>query len=199
MLESVADKTGFPIDMLELDMQLDVDLGIDSIKRVEILSAVQERLPAAARSAPSRSARCEHCGRLPSFLAGSPRTRAPRFRRSSAFDSSESQRRSSRLPGPNEPGQNGSSAPNGTALAADSKHANGVEAIGTVTLRTLYPRARPLDLPDRRDEVAPRGGGTVWITDDGSPLAQAVERRLAERGYKATVVDSRGRASSVGR
>ncbi len=39
--------------MLELDMRLDTDLGIDSIKRVEILSAVQERLPAPARSAPS--------------------------------------------------------------------------------------------------------------------------------------------------
>ena len=32
--------------MLDLDMQLDADLGIDSIKRVEILSALQGRLPA---------------------------------------------------------------------------------------------------------------------------------------------------------
>ncbi len=29
---------------LDLDMQLDADLGIDSIKRVEILSALQDRL-----------------------------------------------------------------------------------------------------------------------------------------------------------
>ena len=53
LLEAVADKTGYPIEMLDLDMRLDADLGIDSIKRVEILSAVQERLPAPARSAPS--------------------------------------------------------------------------------------------------------------------------------------------------
>ena len=53
LLEAVADKTGYPIDMLELDLQLDTDLGIDSIKRVEILSAVQERIPAPAQSAPS--------------------------------------------------------------------------------------------------------------------------------------------------
>ena len=45
MLEVVADKTGYPVDMLNLDMNLEADLGIDSIKRVEILSALQERLP----------------------------------------------------------------------------------------------------------------------------------------------------------
>ena len=45
LLEVVAEKTGYPVDMLELDMGLDADLGIDSIKRVEILSALQERMP----------------------------------------------------------------------------------------------------------------------------------------------------------
>ena len=45
LLEVVADKTGYPTDMLSLDMNLDSDLGIDSIKRVEILSAIQERIP----------------------------------------------------------------------------------------------------------------------------------------------------------
>jgi malonyl CoA-acyl carrier protein transacylase len=45
LLDVVADKTGYPTDMLNLDMNLDSDLGIDSIKRVEILSAIQERIP----------------------------------------------------------------------------------------------------------------------------------------------------------
>src|SRR5207245_457207 len=45
LLEVVAEKTGYPAEMLELDMELDADLGIDSIKRVEIFSALQERLP----------------------------------------------------------------------------------------------------------------------------------------------------------
>ncbi len=45
LLDVVADKTGYPMDMLSLDMNLDSDLGIDSIKRVEILSAIQERIP----------------------------------------------------------------------------------------------------------------------------------------------------------
>ncbi|QUM85247.1 type I polyketide synthase [Moritella sp. 28] len=42
MMEVVADKTGYPVDMLELGMDMEADLGIDSIKRVEILGAVQE-------------------------------------------------------------------------------------------------------------------------------------------------------------
>ena len=41
----VADKTGYPVEMLNLDMDLEADLGIDSIKRVEILAAVQEKMP----------------------------------------------------------------------------------------------------------------------------------------------------------
>ena len=45
LLEVVADKTGYPADMLDLDLDLESGLGIDSIKRVEILSALQERLP----------------------------------------------------------------------------------------------------------------------------------------------------------
>ncbi|MCV7079234.1 hypothetical protein H7I94_29190, partial [Mycobacterium szulgai] len=45
MLEVVADKTGYPAEMLDLSMALEADLGIDSIKRVEILSAVQQRVP----------------------------------------------------------------------------------------------------------------------------------------------------------
>ena len=44
LLEVVAEKTGYPTDMLGRDMQLEADLGIDSIKRVEILSTLQERV-----------------------------------------------------------------------------------------------------------------------------------------------------------
>ena len=42
MMDVVSDKTGYPTDMLELGMDMEADLGIDSIKRVEILGAVQE-------------------------------------------------------------------------------------------------------------------------------------------------------------
>ncbi|GAA3685110.1 hypothetical protein GCM10022267_84900 [Lentzea roselyniae] len=45
LLSVVSDKTGYPVEMLDLGMELESDLGIDSIKRVEILSAFRERSP----------------------------------------------------------------------------------------------------------------------------------------------------------
>ncbi|MFP5305252.1 MAG: phosphopantetheine-binding protein, partial [Gammaproteobacteria bacterium] len=46
LLGLVAERTGYPEDMLGLDADLEADLGIDSIKRVEILGAFQKALPA---------------------------------------------------------------------------------------------------------------------------------------------------------
>ncbi len=43
--EVVADKTGYPVSAIGTDLDLESDLGIDSIKRVEILSALRERQP----------------------------------------------------------------------------------------------------------------------------------------------------------
>ena len=45
LMDVVAEKTGYPADMLELDMDMEADLGIDSIKRVEILGAMEEQVP----------------------------------------------------------------------------------------------------------------------------------------------------------
>jgi acyl transferase domain-containing protein/acyl carrier protein len=45
LIEVVSDKTGYPRETLELDMDIEADLGIDSIKRVEILGAIRSRLP----------------------------------------------------------------------------------------------------------------------------------------------------------
>lgn len=39
-LNAIADKTGYPTDMIDATMELESDLGIDSIKRVEIFAAV---------------------------------------------------------------------------------------------------------------------------------------------------------------
>ncbi|MEU8546170.1 SDR family NAD(P)-dependent oxidoreductase [Streptomyces roseoverticillatus] len=44
LLEVVAERTGYPVDMLDLDMELESELGIDSIKRVEILSLLRQRV-----------------------------------------------------------------------------------------------------------------------------------------------------------
>ncbi len=43
LLQVVSEKTGYPTETLELDMDMEADLGIDSIKRVEILGAIQAK------------------------------------------------------------------------------------------------------------------------------------------------------------
>ncbi|MGH2544527.1 MAG: phosphopantetheine-binding protein, partial [Ardenticatenaceae bacterium] len=42
LLRLVSDKTGYPVEMLNPALDLEADLGIDSIKRVEILGAFQQ-------------------------------------------------------------------------------------------------------------------------------------------------------------
>jgi acyl transferase domain-containing protein len=69
LLEVVAEKTGYPVDMLSMDMSLDTDLGIDSIKRVEILSALQEKLPGATRVQPEDLGTFQILKHIVEFLA----------------------------------------------------------------------------------------------------------------------------------
>ncbi len=45
LLEVVSEKTGYPAEMLELNMDMEADLGIDSIKRVEIFGALTKQYP----------------------------------------------------------------------------------------------------------------------------------------------------------
>jgi acyl transferase domain-containing protein/NAD(P)H-dependent flavin oxidoreductase YrpB (nitropropane dioxygenase family)/NAD(P)-dependent dehydrogenase (short-subunit alcohol dehydrogenase family)/acyl carrier protein len=44
LLDLVSERTGYPHDMLDVDLDLEADLGIDSIKRVEILGNLAEIL-----------------------------------------------------------------------------------------------------------------------------------------------------------
>jgi acyl carrier protein/malonyl CoA-acyl carrier protein transacylase len=50
----VSEKTGYPPDMLDVDMDLEGELGVDSIKQVEILSALRDRLPHLPEIEPER-------------------------------------------------------------------------------------------------------------------------------------------------
>ena len=50
LLELVGQRTGYPKDMLGLDVDLEADLGIDSIKRIEILSEITADLGTDAQS-----------------------------------------------------------------------------------------------------------------------------------------------------
>ena len=68
LMETISDKTGYPVEMLDLDMALDADLGIDSIKRVEILSALKEKLPDAPEIGPDQLGEIQTLRQIVEFL-----------------------------------------------------------------------------------------------------------------------------------
>ena len=38
----MVEKTGYPADMLDLDLDLEADLGVDTVKQAEIFAAIRE-------------------------------------------------------------------------------------------------------------------------------------------------------------
>jgi acyl transferase domain-containing protein/NAD(P)-dependent dehydrogenase (short-subunit alcohol dehydrogenase family)/acyl carrier protein len=42
VLALVSDKTGYPIDMLDLDLDLEADLGVDTVKQAEVFATIRE-------------------------------------------------------------------------------------------------------------------------------------------------------------
>jgi acyl transferase domain-containing protein/NAD(P)H-dependent flavin oxidoreductase YrpB (nitropropane dioxygenase family)/NAD(P)-dependent dehydrogenase (short-subunit alcohol dehydrogenase family) len=65
----VSERTGYPPEMLELDLDLEADLSIDSIKRIEIVGALAERLGMGLAAAADRDQAIEE-------LAGAKTLRA---------------------------------------------------------------------------------------------------------------------------
>lgn len=70
LLDVVADKTGYPKESLDDSMNLEADLGIDSIKRVEILGALKEKLPAAGSLDALQLAQLKTLGEIAGALGG---------------------------------------------------------------------------------------------------------------------------------
>ena len=42
VLAIVAEETGYPADLLDLDLDLEADLGIDTVKQAEVFAAIRE-------------------------------------------------------------------------------------------------------------------------------------------------------------
>ncbi|MEE9381049.1 MAG: phosphopantetheine-binding protein, partial [Hyphomonadaceae bacterium] len=65
----VSEKTGYPTEMLEDDMDLEAELGVDSIKQVEILSALREAMPDLPDVAPEQIAELRTIRKIADFFA----------------------------------------------------------------------------------------------------------------------------------
>ena len=70
LISAISKLTGFPSEMLEPDMNLESDLGIDSIKRVEILSKVEQELPDSSSISPDEMTQIKTIGQIADYLSG---------------------------------------------------------------------------------------------------------------------------------
>ncbi len=77
LLEIVSGQTGYPVESLNPDMDMESDLGIDSIKRVAILSELQEKLPQAPRITPEQLGTIRTLRQVGDYLAAGMPAQAP--------------------------------------------------------------------------------------------------------------------------
>jgi polyketide-type polyunsaturated fatty acid synthase PfaA len=69
LLSVISDKTGYPAEMLEPDMHLEADLGVDSIKRAEIIGAMQDLFPNLPKLSPEELGEQRTIGKIGEYLA----------------------------------------------------------------------------------------------------------------------------------
>jgi polyketide-type polyunsaturated fatty acid synthase PfaA len=68
LLAVVSEKTGYPTEMLELNMDMEADLGIDSIKKVEIMGAMRQQYPSLSKADPEAFAEARTLGQVVTYL-----------------------------------------------------------------------------------------------------------------------------------
>ncbi|MCC5615738.1 acyltransferase domain-containing protein [Nostoc sp. CHAB 5836] len=68
LLSVISDKTGYPTEMLETEMHLEADLGIDSIKRAEIIGAMQDLFPNLPKLSPEELGEQRTIGKISAYL-----------------------------------------------------------------------------------------------------------------------------------
>ena len=169
LLSIVADKTGYPAEMLELDMSLDADLGIDSIKRVEILSALQERMPDAPIVKPEDLGTLQTLRQIVAFLSGE---RHEGTKPSSRHEETQLQGRSVAA---NDVG----SSDNSNLKSPINSRSSLIRQVLAMAPLTHAANRKRLRLPTQTP---------LWITDDGEGLAGHLKAAFHEQNIQADVV-----------
>ena len=169
MLETVSRLTGYPTEMLGLDMDIESDLGIDSIKRVEILSTLEEQIPNLPAISPEIMGSLKTLGQIAEYLAGAETTQIPESELSPASSASytDTVQESSEPLSPEE----SDGSPQHLAAQIDRKVVSVVEQ--------PFVQNIPLELPADR---------TVYITDDETGLSEAVYHEFSSRNIHAVLL-----------
>jgi 3-oxoacyl-(acyl-carrier-protein) synthase len=162
VLAIVAEKTGYPPDMLDLDLDLEADLGIDTVKQAETFAAIRE-----AWGIPR-----DESLRLRDYPTLAHAIRFVLERRQGDRPGEEP----AREPAPEEAPDR---SPPSLALPAGD-----LDAARAVPRRVPIPVLRPPLPLCVGTGVALAAGSRVVVMPDRGGVARALERRLAERGVE---------------
>ncbi|MGE3166250.1 MAG: SDR family NAD(P)-dependent oxidoreductase [Planctomycetota bacterium] len=173
LLAVVAEKTGYPVEMLHLDMHLDSDLGIDSIKRVEIFAALQERLPEAPVAQPEHLGRLGTLREIVGFLVGPVKAESTSASPPRPVKTTPDTKRNESIPANGEHGSMSAAAVPAAASPRLERIVVTAVGLGRVAAR------RALEIPRE---------STFWITDAADGLARRVAARFEELGHHARIV-----------
>ncbi len=158
LLETVSHLTGYPSEMLGLDMDIESDLGIDSIKRVEIFSSLEEKLTNIQSVSPEIMGSLKTLRQIAEYLAGTSLN--------------------------NEPQASTINTPINTIASPKRAAENELPEINIsdISRRVVSIVEKPYKQGDRLD--IPHGR-KVFVTDDNSGLSKAVAEELKSQNIDA--------------
>jgi acyl transferase domain-containing protein/NAD(P)-dependent dehydrogenase (short-subunit alcohol dehydrogenase family) len=169
LLDTVSRLTGYPVEMLALDMDIEADLGIDSIKRVEILSALEEKMPDLPTVSPDVMGTLKTLGQIVEYLAG---TSAPQKPEIDTFVSPYVSHV--------EPVQESLEPPSQQISDFSPEY-----LASNIGRKVVSASKKPFV---QKDFLAPPHGRTVYVTDDNANLSQAIVDQFKSQNISAETI-----------
>ena len=171
LLEVIAEKTGYPSEMLELTMDMEADLGIDSIKRVEIFGAMTNANPAIDGVNPQELAELRTLDQIVDYITSKAGGGGASNGQTTAAETAEKKK--------SEPS---------IELQADG------QLDTAATFESSYPNVKRSDVvlkfipnPDRL-EIGHEPGEITLITNEGTSLTSTLCSYLIESGLDVAVI-----------
>ena len=171
LLTVVSELTGYPEEMLSMEMDIETDLGIDSIKRVEILSTLEEKMPHLPPVSPEVMGDLKTLGQIVDYLGGEQEDPATAATTKAAQT------------GGNQAVPDGEGSDPGRT--PDPPKRAGTVMENSVDRKVISMIPAPLE-KIALSAAAP--AGKILVTDDKTGLSLAIVDHLAGRGIKAELM-----------
>ena len=174
VLEIVAQKTGYPKDMLDLDLDLEADLGIDTVKQAEMFAAIRAAYNIARdenlklRDFPTLAHVIKFAEDRSGLAVSASRPKEERGKEPAGFSSSAAAMAPTKTP---------------------RQPAAGLDAANRVARRVPLPLLRPPLSMCKTTSVALEPGVRVVIMPDNGGVADALAQRLERKGVEVLRIE----------